>query len=219
MTTAAAHAVTPTERPSTLDVYRDDGPLARVIGAAGRALPVPGVVIVLAGLAPLLACLAVEGDGASDGLAAAAVAWMVLCGGLAGGRRDTSALRWVTPPALRVAEYAGLLWIASLDGRSALPAAFALLCVIAFRHYDLVYRMRHRGVTPPAWLNNAAAGWDGRLVVGLLLLVAGALPAGFYVLAIAFGVTFAAESAAGWVRWGQGQRQAVTYEDEEDEAG
>ena len=48
-------------------------------------------------------------------------------------------------------------------------AAFALLCALAFRHYDLVYRLRHRGVAPPRWLDRAGGGWDGRLLAGFVL--------------------------------------------------
>jgi hypothetical protein len=88
--------------------------------------------------------------------------------------------------------------------------------VLAFRHYDLVYRLRHAGTAPPAWLGDLALGWDGRLVLGYILLVAGALPAGFFIAAGLLATAFAAESIAGWRRFGRAPRP-VTYEDEEDE--
>ena len=106
------------------------------------------------------------------------------------------------------------------DGEHSQPAAFALICALAFRHYDLVYRLRNLGTEPPAWVGDLALGWDGRLVLGYILLVARALPAGFFVAAGLFATMFIAESIAGWRRLGRapGHRPAVTYEDEEDEA-
>ncbi|HEV2061504.1 MAG TPA: DUF5941 domain-containing protein, partial [Solirubrobacteraceae bacterium] len=162
---------------------------------------------------PLLVAIAVEGDRASDGLAAGVVAWAVLLGGLSRGRTEKGRFRWGVPPLIRLTEYAGLLWIGALG--DALPAAFALVAALAFRHYDLVYRLRHRGVTPPRWVDLAGLGWEGRLLLGWLLLVVGALPAAFFVLAALLGVVFVTESVAGWTR---GVRQRATvYEEEEDE--
>ncbi len=112
-------------------------------------------------------------------------------------------------PATAAGEYAALIWLSPVG---ALP----LLIALAFRHYDLVYRLRHQGVAPPRWIGNLALGWDGRLVLGYILLVADALPAGFYIAAGLFATAFVAESIAGWRRFGRGQ-QPVTYEDEEDE--
>jgi uncharacterized membrane protein YciS (DUF1049 family) len=59
-------------------------------------------------------------------------------------------------------------------------------------------------------------GWDGRLLVALVLLVAGGFAAGLFVLAALLGTLFAVESALGWARAGRGQ-EAQVYEDEEDE--
>jgi hypothetical protein len=202
--------------PDPLAVYRDDGPIARALGR----LAVPGVApiaLVGAGIVPLLAAMAIAGDGASWPLAAAVVAWLVLSAGVSSGRPLRDPLRWMVPAALRLAEYAGLLWIAAVAGAAVVPAAFALLCAITFRQYDLVYRLRHRGVIPPAWLNAVAGGWDGRLVAGTILAVAGLVPVGFYVAAALLGVLFVGESIAGWKRFGRTNRGPV-YEDEEEDA-
>jgi hypothetical protein len=213
MTTATA---APTERPNSLDVYRDDGPLARAIGRVVR-VPLPPFALIAAGVAPLIVVIAITGDGASNGVAAATLAWFVVLGGLASAGTDTSPLRWLGPPALRLGEYAGLLWLGALGGDTSHAASFALLAAVAWRHYDLVYRLRHRAVTPPAWVNALSGGWDGRLVAGWVLLALDALPGGFYALAVIFGVVFVAESAAGWVHWARTARQTLVYEDEEDE--
>jgi Family of unknown function (DUF5941)/CDP-alcohol phosphatidyltransferase len=202
---------------SVLELYRDDGPLATAIGRAlGRALPLPAIAPLVVAALSLAAALLLTGDGASDGLVAGVVAWVVLAGGLAAGRPLTDRLRWTVPPVLRAIEYAGLLWIGAVAGADALPATFALLCAITYHHYDTVYGFRHRGVAPPAWLRTVAGGWDGRLVLAVVLLVAGALPAAFWILAGLFAVLFAGESIAEWQRVRAGD--TPVYDDEEDEA-
>jgi uncharacterized protein DUF5941 len=202
---------------SPLALYRDDGPIGRAIGAALRPLAsTPQALLIVAAAAPMFVLMALKGDGASHAAAGAVLAWLVLVGGATSGRPPTDRLRWVTPPVLRLAEYSGLLWIGALAGEDSQPAAFALICALAFRHYDLVYRLRHLGTAPPRWLGDLALGWDGRLVLGYILLVAGALPAGFFIAAGLLGAAFVTESVAGWRRFGRAP-QPVTYEDEEDE--
>ena len=214
--TAAAKAASASRAGGeALQRYRDDGLLSRALGALGRALPVPSFPLVGLATAGLLALAALEGDGASDGLVAAGVAWAVLLGGLSSARPHTDRFAWAVPGFLRVAEYGGLLWIAANAGDSSHAAAFALIAALAFHHYDLVYRPRFQGVAPPPWLGFAAGGWDGRLVVAWILLVLGALPAGMFIMAGVLGLAFVVECALSW------KRLAVTplsvYEDEEDE--
>ena len=213
MSAATAIAPARTERTSALEVYRDDGPLARALGAAlGVSLPLPALALIAAGLVPLLLAIAVGGDDVPRGVAAAVVGWIVLTAGASSGRPHRDRLRWLVPSALRLGEYAGLLWLGALDSSVGVPSAFALIAVLAFRHYDLVYRLRQRGDTPPRWLNDASGGWDGRLLLAWVLLAAGALPAAFYVLAAMLGVLFVAESAASWAH-----AAPAFLEDEEDE--
>ena len=160
--------------------------------------------------------IALEGDGASHELVAVVIAWVVLVGGLASGRRLTDRLRWTVPPALRAIEYAGLLWIGAVAGGAAEPATFALLCAITYHHYDTVYGLRHRGVTPPEWVNAVAGGWDGRLVVARG--PAGRRRAAGRVLgpAALLAVLFVCETVAEWRRFHAGEQPV--YDDEEDEA-
>ena len=203
--------------PDPVAVYRDDGPLARVLGGLlGRALRLPGAVLILAGLLPLLAAIAIGGGDASRPAAAAVLAWVLLTAGASSGARPRPKIRWAEPPLLRATGYVALTWIAALEGPDAYPAAFALLAALTFRHYDLVYRLRHRGVTPAPWLNALSGGWDGRVVVAFLLLVVGALPAGYFVAAAVLGVAFVGEAAYGWLAVGRVQRP-LEYDDEEDE--
>jgi hypothetical protein len=198
-----------------LEIYRDDGPLARALGSTlGAALGLPPVALVVAGVLPLVALIALEGSGASDGVAAGAVAWLVLAGGASSGRPDAGSLRWALLPILRLGEYAGILWLAAIAGGSGPAAAFALLAALAFHHYDLVYRLRFQGRPPPRWIGDLAGGWEGRLVAGWVLLAAGTLPAGFFALAAALALLFVGESVASWSRAGN-LEAAVSYQDEE----
>jgi hypothetical protein len=200
-----------------IEVYRDDGPLARALGAeAGGRVRLPPFVLIALGAVPMLALLVVRGGDAPRGAVGAGVAWLVLCAAVSSGRPHGDPLGWTVPPLLRLVEYGGTLWFAAIAGDSSPPAAFALLAVVAFRHYDLVYRLRYQGVTPSRWVGNLAAGWEGRLILGYLLLVVGALPAGFYVAAGVLAVVFVGESVAGWARFSRGQG-VVVYEDEEEE--
>jgi hypothetical protein len=179
-------------------LYRDDGAVARLLARAGRRVPVPGWLPAVLAAAGLGVAIAVTGSGAATGTAAAVVAGVVVLGGLAAGRDDRGALRWLVPPALRACELAGLLWIAAVAGDAALPAAFALMAVVALRAYTLADAVRFRGVPPAAWLTALSAGWDGRLLLAVLLLALDLLPAGFYVWAALLGVALVAESATGW---------------------
>ena len=201
-------------------LYRDDGPLARALGATfGRAIAVPPVLLILAGLLPLLAVAAFGGGDVSQPAAAAVLAWAVVTVGASSGRLGAEKIRWAQPPLVRATEYSALIWIAALEGPSAYPAAFALLAALAFRHYDLAYRPRHQGSTPAAWVNALSGGWDGRLVAGFLLLIAGALPTAFFVAAAVLGTVFVGESLAGWrVRGREPVPLGPGDDDEEDDA-
>jgi hypothetical protein len=195
-----------------LESFRDDGPIARALGTLGGRLPPP--VLVAVAVAPLLAAIAIRGDGASNGLAVAVIGWLVVVAGLSGGRTGNSRARWVVPPLLRLGEYAGLLWIAALDGSSARPAAFAVLLALAFRHYDIVYGLRYRGAPVSDRLGVAALGWDGRLLLACVLLLTGALPAGYYVLAVMIAAVFA---GAAIIDWSRARKQPVTFHDDKED--
>jgi hypothetical protein len=200
--------------PAREAVYRDDGPVALAIGRMlGRA---PALALLLAGTGGLLALIAIAGGDASTGLAAAGIAWAIVLNGASSATWPRESFVWAVPPLVRLGEYAGLLWIATIDGGGSHAAAFALLAALAYRHYDLVYGLRHRAELPPAWLNALAAGWDGRLVIAWVLLAAGALPAGYFVWAALIGVAAVAASVMAWRRFERGRRPAE-YDDAEDE--
>lgn len=202
---------------STLKTYRDDGPIAELLGRLGASVPLWPAFLVVLGLLPAAVVVVAEGDGASEGLAGACVAWLVLLGGLSRGRPHDDRLRWMVPSLLRLAEYGSILWLAAIAGPSSLPAAFALLSVVAFRQYDLVYRLRARGATPPPWTASVSLGWEGRVLLTWALLASGALPSGLFAVAAVFAVALVGESIQSWTSSLRVDAPDM-YEDEEDEA-
>jgi hypothetical protein len=183
------------------ELLRDDGPLARACGTTlGRAARLPATALLVIGALPMLVLLVIDGAAAPEAAVGATIGWLVLMGGASRGRPHTDPLRWAMPPLLRAAEYTAIVWLGALAGGSGPAAAFALLCAVAYRHYDLFYRLRFLGVSPPRWIGEVAGGWEGRLTGGYVLLVTGALPAGFFTAAVVFGGLFAGESVSGWMR-------------------
>lgn len=200
---------------NALEVYRDDGPLARLLGRAagplGRAGEVP---LLLLGAVPLVAALVAPAHALSTGLAAGAVAWFVLLAGAGSRAPGRSRFSWTVSPLLRLLEYTALVKLTVLDGPGAVPACFALLAVLAFHHYDAVYRLRHQRMAPPAWTSLAGGGWDGRLLAAAALALAGVLGDVLGVAAVVLGVAFVAESVMSWLRF-VGAERPTLYEDED----
>jgi hypothetical protein len=214
MTTTAARSRATSGPLSRLGDYRDDGPLARMVGRASGAVPIPAAALTLLSALPLIAVLAIDADDLPA--LGVAVAWAVIAGGLASGRPDSGRFAWAVPTLVRLVEYGTLLVFAVLAGPQAVPFCFALVAALAFHHYDIVYRLRHQGVAPPGWLTLAGGGWDGRMVVGYVLLLFGVVSTGFLVAAIALAAAYVSESTVSWLRFSQPRRPAQ-YDDEEDE--
>lgn len=126
-----------------------------------------------------------------------------------------AALGWVVPPLLRLLDYGALVALTRLADADALPSCFALLGVLAFHHYDTVYRLRHQRVPPPAWVLAVGGGWDGRLLVASLLALGGVLGLGLLAASVGLGLVYATESILSWVRFARAERPAL-YEDEDE---
>jgi hypothetical protein len=91
----------------------------------------------------------------------------------------------------------------------------ALLVALAFRHYDVVYRVRLLGTAPGPRLSALAGGWDGRLIAAYALLLVGALPTAMYVAAAVLGAAFVADAVLSWTATGRPPPEHAA-EDEED---
>jgi Family of unknown function (DUF5941) len=218
MTATVAPAEERPALPSNVEVYRDDQSVALAIGRAlGPRLPVPAMVLLLLGVGAILALAAFVGRDASLGVAAAGVAWLLLTMGTTSARWPKESFHWAVPPLVRLGEYATLAWLAAID--DAVPAAFALIAALTFRHYDLVYRLRHRAELPPVWLNRLAAGGDGRVIIAWVLLALGTLPAAMFVWAGLLGAVSVAEAAVSWRRFERSRETAGEFDELEGEAG
>jgi hypothetical protein len=198
--------------------YRDDGPLGEMLGrTVGHRLAIPPIALVIVAAAPLLAAAVIGATSVSWTIAGAVVAWAVLAGGVSSGRPLRDRLRWAVTPGLRLIEYGDLIWLAALAGDAAVPAGFAFLSAITFRHYDAFYRTRQRGDPPPRWIAIAAGGWDGRLLAAFVIAAAGAAPAGLYVAGSLLGALLVGESVASWIARGRAG-EPVPYDDVEEAA-
>ncbi|MBW8484653.1 DUF5941 domain-containing protein [Actinomadura parmotrematis] len=211
MTTAPrdrAPAVAPAASEALL-AYRDDGPISRTLGslARGHIPPLPGAAVALAVTAVLL-CSGV-GDQQTPALFAPAVA--LLLTGPAAGHPHNGRLDWLVPPFIRAIEYGYLAVLGFAQGVPA-PLIYVLIAVLAYHHYDTVYRAR-QGLWPPEWIFRAGLGWDGRMLIVAFLGLSGLLAFAYASLAVYLGVLFAGESVSTWSRTSRGSGVMVDLED------
>ncbi|WP_412102904.1 DUF5941 domain-containing protein [Plantactinospora sp. KLBMP9567] len=183
-------------------LHRDDGPAVRWLAALGRGAGLPGplplaLLGVLAGLALLGAGLAGLGTGPARWLVPLAVL-VVLIAGLPAATPHGGALDWLVPAALRAAEYLlviGTGLLVDADG----AVIFALLFVLALRHYDLTARLEKRERAP--LMHALGLGWDGRLLLLAVAVLAGPV-AGRVALLVLTGylsAIFVVNALRGWV--------------------
>ena len=116
---------------------------------------------------------------------------------------------------IRGLEYGLLILTAALAHGHAMRACFALLAVLAFHHYDTVYRLRQQGAPPPVWVSLAGGGWDGRIVLAFIALVAAVTTAGMAVAAVLLAVLFVGESVSSWTGRARAE-QPLTYAEEDE---
>lgn len=127
-----------------------------------------------------------------------------------------SRFNWLVPGVIRALEYGSLILTAYLAHGHAIRACFALLAVLAFHHYDTVYRLRQQGAPPPAWVSIAGGGWDGRIILAFIALLVAATRVGMAVAAGLLAILFVGESVSSWIGAAR-EGQPLTYADEEDE--
>jgi hypothetical protein len=82
-------------------------------------------------------------------------------------------LSWALPAVLRLVELAAVLAVTRAAAPDAMPWAFALCFVLAFHHYDALYRSL-AGSAPPRWLVRGGLGVEGRLLVLVVAALVGA---------------------------------------------
>ncbi|MHB1067344.1 MAG: DUF5941 domain-containing protein [Candidatus Nanopelagicales bacterium] len=113
---------------------------------------------------------------------------------------------WAAPSLLRLVELSTVAVAAFLVSPQPLVAAFWWMAVVAFHHYDTLYRAL-QGSAAPRWLAWPGLGWEGRTIVVIALA---ALGAG----SLATGLAWGAWLLAAWfvgvasVQWLSVQREA-----------
>lgn len=197
-----------------LHIYRDDGPFAAWIGRKVRgAIPLDELQLTLLGAVPLVVVLGTAGRSLPAYSVGAGALAFVLLAGAGVGRSGGARLTWIVPPLLRALEYGFLITLTAIAQPDAMAFCFAFLGVLAFHHYDTVYRLRHQRLAPPSWVDAVGGGWDGRLLVASVLAPAGVLGLGLVIGAVGLALAYVTESTVSWLRFGRAERPAV-YDDE-----
>jgi hypothetical protein len=117
---------------------------------------------------------------------------------------------------MRAIEYGYLAALGFAQGVSD-PLSYVLIAVLAYHHYDIVYRTRQR-LWPRDWVFRAGLGWDGRMLVAAVSAFAGVTAFAYAALAAYLGVLFGVESVSAWARTERGEGVMINLEEEE-EAG
>ncbi|KAB2351891.1 hypothetical protein F8566_04965 [Actinomadura rudentiformis] len=132
--------------------------------------------------------------------------------GPVGRHLQTGRLDWLVPPIIRAIEYGYLAVLGFAQGVSA-PLIYALIAVLAYHHYDTVYRTRQR-LWPHDWVFRAGLGWEGRMLIVAFAGLSGFLPFAYAALAAYLGVLFVSESVTTWTRTGRGTGEIVDLEED-----
>ncbi|GLY85026.1 hypothetical protein Airi02_029550 [Actinoallomurus iriomotensis] len=183
-------------RARRLAAYRDDGPIAAGLGrlARGQLPPLPPLIVA----AVVTLVLLVAGVGGQTGLGLLAPVLALLLAGPGSAHPHGGRLDWAAPVIIRLIEY-GYLATVGFSHAVPKPLVYALLGVLAFHHYDTVYRTRQR-LWPAAWVFGAGLGWDGRMLIAGIAAIAHVAWPAYAVLTFYLGVLFVAESVHAWSR-------------------
>jgi hypothetical protein len=194
-----------------LRAYRDDGPVCTALGRLARGMlpPLPGALVALV----ITAVLLVAGVGEQNTPALFAPVVALLLTGPASTHPHNGRLDWLVPPIIRGIEYGYLAVLGFAQGVSA-PLIYVLIAVLAYHHYDTVYRTRQR-LWPQDWVFRAGLGWEGRMLIVAFVGLSGLLPFAYAALAAYLGVLFGCESVTTWARTGRGSGVIVDLEEEE----
>jgi hypothetical protein len=199
---------------SRLVAYRDDGPVAQALGRLTRGQLPP--------LLPLLVAVVVTGVLLLTGVngqtspAVFAPVLALLLAGPGSTHPHSGRLDWFVPPIMRVIEYGYLASLGFAHDVSK-PLVYAFIGVLAYHHYDTVYRTRQR-LWPAKWVFRAGLGWDGRMLIAAAATLVGVLPLVFAVMGVYLALLFGIESVYTWTRTGRGSGVMINLEEEE-EAG
>jgi hypothetical protein len=195
---------------SRLVAYRDDGPVAQAFGRLTRGQLPPLLTLVVAGV--VTGILLIVGVSGQTSPATLAPVLVLLLAGPGSAHPHNGRLDWLVPPLMRALEY-GYLATLGFAHEVPKPLVYALIGVLAYHHYDTVYRTRQR-LWPATWVFRAGLGWDGRMIVATVATLAGVLPIVVAALAIYLGLLFGVESVYTWTRTGKSGGVMINLEEE-----
>ncbi len=195
---------------TALQAYRDDGPIATFLGRLAQS-NLPPLAPALVGLV-ITAVLLLVGGGSENGWVLFTPAVALLLTGPAASHPHDGPLDWLVPPVIRAIEYGYVAVLGFAHGVPE-PLIYLLIAVLAYHHYDTVYRTRQR-LWPQEWVFRAGLGWDGRMLVIAAAGLIGVLPFAYAALAVYLGVLFGAESVSTWTQTGRGGGEMVDLEGE-----
>jgi hypothetical protein len=211
-TTSAGQPGSVAHHTSRLVAYRDDGLISQTLGRLARGvLPPLAPALVAAGITTVLLLVGADGPSSPALLAPAVV---LLLAGPASAHPHDGRLDWLVPPLMRGIEYGYLAALGFAHSVSE-PLIYVLIAVLAYHHYDTVYRTRQK-LWPQEWVFRAGFGWDGRMVLVAVAAFAGVTLFAYAALAVYLGVLFGAESVYTWTRTGRGEGVVVNLEEEEE---
>jgi hypothetical protein len=105
---------------------------------------------------------------------------------------------WALPPVLRLLELALLAVVVLAICPAAAVIGFWWMAVVAFHHYDTLYRAM-QDCDSPRWLTWLGLGWEGRSIVVIVLVVAGYVATGLTWGAWALAALFVVISSVQWL--------------------
>jgi hypothetical protein len=199
-------------RTNQLAVYRDDGPICGLLGRLAQGNLPPLLPALVAAVITLVLLFA--GVGGEGGLALFAPVVALLLTGPASTHPHDGRLDWLVPPMIRAIEYGYLAVLGFAHGVSE-PLIYVLIAVLAYHHYDTVYRTRQK-LWPQEWVFRAGLGWEGRMLIVAAAGFVGVLPFAYAALATYLGVLFVVESVLTWTRTDRGSGVMVNLEEEEE---
>ena len=106
---------------------------------------------------------------------------------------------WSVPVLLRVIELGSISALLILPDPANLVIAFWIIFVIAYHHYDVLYRSL-QGAAPPRWLTWLGFGWEGRIAIIAIIAATAIWQPSLTILLAWWVLWFAGVASLQWLR-------------------
>ena len=111
----------------------------------------------------------------------------------------TGRFGWSVPASLRLIELGAIASLLVWRDPANLVFAFWIVFVIAYHHYDVLYRSL-QGAAPPRWLTWLGFGWDGRIAVVAVIAAVALWQPSLTILLTWWVLWFAGVASFQWLR-------------------